>query len=212
MPTQFLLAVGVVTAVVFVAVMLIEGALRSGYDPTYHTISMLTLGGRGWIQIANFLQVGLGMLVFAVGVHRTLGDTVGSALLGIFGLGIVASGVFRPDPMRGYPPGTPSGTPAELSWQHQIHNAAGPIAFLVLLGACLALSRRLHGSRRLYTIITAVAGFLFTIGTAVAWQSDAANTGLVQRGLIVVYLSWIALLGIHLIGQLRTRDNQGNPQ
>lgn len=208
--TRILLAVGAVTAVLFIVVLLIEGALRSGYDPTYHTGSMLTLGDRGWIQIANFLQLGLGMLVLAIGVHRTLSDIVGSALLGIFGLGLVASGVFRPDPMRGFPPGTPQGTPDELTWHAQIHDFAGPIAFIALLGASLALSRRLQGRWRFYTLATAAMGFAFTVGTAAAWQSDFSYTGLVQRGLIVVYLSWIALLGTHLVRQPRTRDTSEN--
>jgi hypothetical protein len=33
----------------------------------------------------------------------------------------------------------------------------------------------------------------------VAYQKDAAHTGLVQRGLIIVYWSWIAALAIHLV-------------
>lgn len=40
--TETLLIVGVAAAVVFVAVLLIEGALRPGYDPTYHTGSELS--------------------------------------------------------------------------------------------------------------------------------------------------------------------------
>jgi hypothetical protein len=46
---------------------------------------------------------------------------------------------------------------------------------------------------------TAVAGLGLTTGTAVAWQSAAANTGLIQRGPISVYLSWIALPGMHFV-------------
>jgi hypothetical protein len=38
-----------------------------------------------------------------------------------------------------------------------------------------------------------------TIWTALAFLRDAAKTGLVQRGLIVIYLTWIVVLGIHLI-------------
>lgn len=52
--TETLLIAGVGAALVFVAVLLIEGALHR-YDPTYHTGSELSLGDRGWIQIANFL-------------------------------------------------------------------------------------------------------------------------------------------------------------
>jgi hypothetical protein len=51
---------------------------------------------------------------------------------------------------------------------------------------------------RLYTFITAVAGLGMTVWTAVSFQRDAANTGLVQRGLLVIYWSWIVALGIHL--------------
>ena len=42
------------------------------------------------------------------------------------------------------------------------------------------------------------AGLALTIATALAYQRDAASTGLVQRGLIVVYWVWIVLLGIDL--------------
>jgi hypothetical protein len=198
--TETLLIVGVVTAMVFVAVLLIEGALRPGYDPTYHTGSELSLGDRGWIQIANFLQMGLGMLAFTVGVNRTLDTAVGSVLLAIFGIGMIAAGVLLPDPIRGYPPGAPTGTPDEVTWHHKVHHViGGPVAFFAIFGACLTLAFRLDGVWRLYTVLTAVAGLALTISTAVAYQRDAAKTGLVQRALILVYWSWIVLLGIHLL-------------
>lgn len=174
---------------VFVAVLFIEGALRPGYDPIYHTGSELSLGERGWIQVANFLQMGVGVFAFAVGVHRTLRHSVvGAALLAIFGFGLIVAGIFPPDPVRGYPPGAPTGTPAELTWQHKIHGVVGgPVAFLAIFGACPTLSGRLQGPWQLYTVLTAVAGLSLTIGTALTYQKDAANTGLVQRSLILVY-------------------------
>ena len=66
--TQTLLIVGVAAAM-FVAILLIEGMLRPNYNPTYHMGSALSLGDRGWIQVVNFLQLGLGMFAFAVGVY-----------------------------------------------------------------------------------------------------------------------------------------------
>lgn len=197
--TDTLLLVGVAAAVVFVAVVLIEGALRRGYDPTYHTSSALSLGDRGWIQIANFLQLGVGTLAFAVGIHQALSSVVAAVLVAIFGLGAIVAGVCRMDPMRGYPPGAQSGTPTTLTWHHQVHDIAGPVMLLAVFGACLALAGRLQGLWRLYTILTAVAGLALAILTAVAWQKDARNTGLVQRALILVYDSWIVLLGVHLL-------------
>jgi hypothetical protein len=71
--------------------------------------------------------------------------------------------------------------------------------FLAIFGASLALADHLQGPWLLYTVFTAVAGLALTVSTAVAWQRDAAKTGLIQRGLILVYLSWIVLLGIHLV-------------
>jgi hypothetical protein len=116
----------------------------------------------------------------------------------IFGLGAIVAGVFRMDPMRGYPPGAPAGTPAKLTWHHKVHDLAGPVMFFAIFGACLALAGYLPAPWRLYTVLTAIAGLTLTISTAVAWQKDARNTGLIQRALILVYCSWIVLLGIHL--------------
>ena len=197
--TQTLLIVGVAAAAMFVAILLIEGMLRPNYNATYHMGSALSLGDRGWIQVVNFLQLGLGMFAFAVGVYQSLNTVVAALLVAIFGLGAIVAGVFRMDPMRGYPPGAPTGTPAELTWHHKVHDLSGPIMFLAIFGACLALAGHLPGPWRLYTVLTAVAGLALTISTAVAWQKDARNTGLIQRALILVYCSWIVLLGIHLL-------------
>ena len=197
--TETLLIVGMAAAVVFVAVWLIEGALRPDYDPTYHMVSELSLGDRGWIQIANFVQMGAGMLAYAAGVYRALNAPAGAILLSIFGLGLIASGVFVTDPLRGYPPGVALEAPDDVSWHHKIHEASGPLAFLALLGACLTLAGRLDSAWQLYTVVTAIVGLGLIIATALTYQRDTANTGLVQRALLLVYCSWIVLLGIHLI-------------
>lgn len=86
-----------------------------------------------------------------------------------------------------------------MSWHHQAHGViSGPVAFFAIFGACLLLAGRLNGVWRLYTLLTAVVGLVLTISTALAYQRDYENTGLVQRALILVYWSWIVLLGLHL--------------
>ena len=70
--SQMLVLVGAITAAIFYVVLIVEGALRPGYHPVYHTGSELSLGERGWIQIANFIQFGVGMICFAVGTGRLL--------------------------------------------------------------------------------------------------------------------------------------------
>ena len=137
----------------------------------------------------------IGVFAFAVGVDRSLGTTVGTVLLVIFGLGMAVAGVFVPDAVRGYPPGAPIQPSAKPTWQHQVHGVVGgPVAFLALLGACLTLAGQLQGFWRWYTVLTAIAGLGMTMWTALAYQRDAAHTGLIQRGLIAVYWSWIVFL------------------
>jgi hypothetical protein len=64
------LIIGVTAAAVFLTVLFIEGGLRPYYRSSYHTGSELTLGERGWVQSANFVQMGVGMFAFAFGVNR----------------------------------------------------------------------------------------------------------------------------------------------
>lgn len=143
--TNTLLIVGVATTLVFLVVVIVESALRPDYDPSYHMVSALSSGSRGWVQVANFLQMGLGMLAYSVAISQTLDTVVGSVLMAVFGVGAIASGLFSMDPSFGYPLGTPPGMPTRPTWQHQLHGAAGAIVFLALFGACLAIAGRLDG-------------------------------------------------------------------
>jgi len=59
MITKLSVLFGVGAAVVFVAVVMIEGARRPGYRPIYHTGSELELGQRGWIKRASFVLMGI---------------------------------------------------------------------------------------------------------------------------------------------------------
>jgi len=197
--SQILVLVGAITAAIFYVVLIVEGVLRTGYDPVYHTGSELSLGERGWVQIANFLQFGVGMICFAVGIGQLLDSLLGAALLVVFGLALIVAGVFLTDPVRGYPPGSPRGAPEKVSWHHQVHEAMGPLAFLAIFGACMNLAGRLDGLWQVYTVVTGVVGLGLTAWTALSFQRDASITGLVQRCLILVYVAWIVLLSIHLL-------------
>lgn len=130
MTTEAFLQAGVGAAVVFVVVLLVEGALRPGYNPTYHTGSELELWNRAWIQRANFLLMARGVFAFPVGVERSLGTTVGTILLVIFGLGLAVAGVLVPDAVRGYPPGAPTQPSEKPTRQHQVHHVVGGPPFL----------------------------------------------------------------------------------
>jgi len=57
--TEFLLLCGVIGPLLFIVVLLIEGATRPGYSALRNYGSDLELSNRGWEQIANFIVCGL---------------------------------------------------------------------------------------------------------------------------------------------------------
>jgi hypothetical membrane protein len=105
---------GTIGPVLFFLVVLVEGAVRPGYDPVRGTISELSLGSRGWIQTANFLVFGILFIIFARGLKASLNDSpaarTGRTLLTVIGAGVLGCGVFRAEP---WPPSSMS--PAGLA-------------------------------------------------------------------------------------------------
>ncbi len=89
--TRRLLRCGVASGPVFVAVFLVESAVREGYRPLRHPVSSLALGSRGWIQAANFAVAGTLFLAAAAGLAHA-GDRAASSravptLIGAAGAG-----------------------------------------------------------------------------------------------------------------------------
>lgn len=51
---QILLACGIVTGPLYIALGLMQMLIRPGFDPTRHDLSLMSNGDLGWIQISNF--------------------------------------------------------------------------------------------------------------------------------------------------------------
>lgn len=73
---------------------------------------------------------------------RSRGGTWGPLLLGLYGLGLICSGVFRPDPALGFPPGLPADAYGTISSHSMMHLVLGGIGFLGLIAACFVFARR----------------------------------------------------------------------
>ena len=142
---RILLAAGIAAGPVYVLVGLVEAFTRSGFDLTRHSLSLLTNGDLGWIHMAMLVTTGLLTIAGAVGLWQSLtggpGRSWGPILVGIYGAGLVAAGLLTADPAQGFPPGTPAGPPATISWHGLGHLVAGGIGFLCLIAGCVVFAR-----------------------------------------------------------------------
>ena len=202
--TRRLLRCGVAAGPVFVAVFLIEGAVRDDYRPLRHPVSPLTLGPRGWVQTGNFAVAGMLLPAGAAGLARA-GDRVPSrraapALIGAAGAGLIGSGIFATDPVSGYPPGTPDAL-TQPSHTGTAHNLAALPVFVGLPAAALACGWRFwragqHGFG-IYSAGTAVA-MLTTMALAGAGFGESPRLvnlgGLFQRATIITGFAWLTAL------------------
>ncbi len=203
--TRALLVCGVVAGPLFVTVIAVQAWTREGFDPARHPLSALSLGDRGWIQIADFVIAGLLSVAFAVGLRRRWhpgpAGTTGPLLVGIYGASLVVAGVFVGDPGLGFPPGTGPGIP-ELSWHAAVHAAAPPIAFGSIIGCCFLAARRYRLSGRRgragYSAVTGIAALALLV-----WPGAG---GAVRTAVAVLIISgWMTAVAIDVIGE---RDDQ----
>jgi hypothetical membrane protein len=100
--TGKLLLCGAIAGPLFLLTVLIQDYTVPGFDPRLVELSLLSLGGWGWVQIGNFVLTGVLNLLFAAGLWRRLhpgrAGTWGPLLIGAYGLGLMVAGVFRDDP------------------------------------------------------------------------------------------------------------------
>jgi uncharacterized protein DUF998 len=159
---------------------------------------MLSVGDLGWIQVANFVVGGVLAVAFASGLRRVLrgrgrAATWGPLLIGVYGAGLIAGGLFVPDPALGFPPGAPDGIPSQLSWHAILHAIAPPLAFAALVAACLVFARRFAGERSrgwaAYTVATAIVAFVLA--------APATSVGLFAG--VVIGWAWVSALAWRFI-------------
>lgn len=204
--TRSLLGYGVLAGPFYVVASLIEATTRSGFDLTRHSWSLLENGGPGWIHRLVLALTGLMVIAAAVGLWRVLRGGAGARavpiLVGGYGAGMVAAGIFTADPADGFPIGTPAGRPTGVSWHAMVHLVAGGLGFASLIAACLvtaALHRR-QGARGKAWIDTAV-GILF--GLAFLGIATGSTSPLIVLGFtagIVISFGWLTWLALELTG------------
>ena len=205
--TKSLLGYGVIAGPVYVVASLTQALTRDGFALSRHEWSLLADGSHGWIQITNFIVTGLMVIAFAVGLRRALTPEDGNVVAGIdrtgacwaprliavYGLGLIAAGVFRADPAFGFPIGTPPGA-APVSWHGLLHFASAGVGFSCLAVACFVLARRYVAERRPgWAVWSRLTGVLFLAGFALVAAGGGnrlANLGFTAA--VILVWAWMS--------------------
>lgn len=150
--TTKLLSAGLIAGPFFIVVSLVQAFTREGFDWIRHPASLLSLGGLGFLQIANFVITGALFIACAVGLKRIVTVGVGrkwlARLFVLVGVAFILGGVFTADPAFGFPSGSPEGVPKTMSWHSIIHGFAPVIGSLAMSAALLIFARRSWKQRR----------------------------------------------------------------
>src|SRR5215469_14037625 len=215
--TQALLLCGVIGPALFWLVLMVEGATRPGYVAWQTDGSYLSLTSQGWEQIANFIVFGVLNIGYAIGLRRIWptgrASLWGPLLIGLFGVCMVALGIFVTDPGNGYPPGTPLQT-SPTTWHGWTHGLLGLVTInIVLPAACFVFARRFRAdpAERRWGTYARWTGWLIliisipsTIGLPIAYKAGfPVIDGLDQRIIITMAWAWFALTALHLWSQAR---------
>jgi Protein of unknown function (DUF998) len=200
--TRALLTCGTAAGPVYVVVGLTQALTRRGYSLLHDDLSVLANGSLGWIQIASLIITGGLVVAFAVGLGAAMAAGRGARwaprLLGLFGLGMVGAGIFRADPMNGFPAGTPAGPPVSVSWHGNLHFVTAATGFLGLLIACFVLVRyfaaRAERSWARFSVITGVVFLAAFVG--IASGSTSAAVVLAFSLAVVLAFAWIAAVAV----------------
>lgn len=211
-----LLYAGIVGPLLFIVVFLIEGATRPGYSAWRNMVSQLATGDGGWLQVLNFLLWGTLAIVFAIGLRSALTGTRGSiaapAFFVLYGVALLAAGIFSTDPGLGYPPGAP----VVHTTHGLIHGFSGLTVFVSLAAAAFVMSVHFatESGARVWAIYSAavgalILGFFFGGFALSAIDSSQMLGGLYQRITIIAGWTWISMLALHLLRSNEVGDRSG---
>jgi len=184
-PSRVLLAGAVVATPLFVVLWAAQAVSRDGFRPTFHPMSLLSLGDWGWVQVVNFVVVGILIVGGGVGLSPGSGALAGwiRAFVVLVGVGLVLSGVFVTDAGAGFPPGAPEGAP-EMSWHGALHEVGFVLTQLAFLGASISLAVWFARRRRVAWATASIAAAVAAVLVAVLGEPETLAIRLVVSSAI----------------------------
>ncbi len=197
---------GVIGPILFVFVFSLDGFLKPSYSAMSQPISYLEVGSNGWIQSANFIVLGLLLILFALGFSQRMDPLIkqlpllaSTALLLLVGLAFANDGVFIPAA-----PGE-----SQNAVHAVLHTTGFEVIFFSLPIACLIIGWQLrktavwHGYGW-YSIITGLitvipALFVLFSSFASPGTQTPSFAGLINRIFVVEALAWYVVMGIRML-------------
>lgn len=199
---QSRLGFGVVVGPFYLTVGLIQAFVRDGFQFSRHALSHLANGSGGWVQTANFVLSGAMVIAASVGIARVLRphSRATSWFLAAFGMSMLIAAAFPPDPVYGFPPGTPETDPTTVSTSGLIHFAAGALGFTAFgISALLAARALARRNDSFYSRVSLLSGLAVLIGFFGGGAFSSNSSGIAGIWFsVVVGWAWLAALSLHL--------------
>ena len=196
--TRSLLGFGVLVGPFYLALGVGQGLVRDGFSFARHPLSVLANGPGGWVQTANFVVSALMVLAAVAGIARAGAERSRGmrAALVVYALGMIAAGIFRTDPIDGFPPGTPLGIPTTMSTSGLVHLIAGAVTFIAMAIACWAGARTMskRGERGLsrFSLLAGLVVFFGFFGGA-AFSSNVGGVAGIWLAVVMGW-AWLAIV------------------
>ena len=202
-----MLKAGILVGPLFVGLSLILALASSGFDLTKHEVSLLLSGDLGWLQMVNFILVGILSIVCAVGLKQALksgrASKWGPILVGAFGVLFIVAALFHPDGHHGFPAGAPAGMIIPPTTPSIIHSMAFSLLAIATVANGFVFARRWFAEQRawaLYGIANSVAILLFvSIGSSMM----ASGGGLALLGAAITITFWISAVATHTLRDVK---------
>jgi len=187
---------GVVGTVACWLIAMLAGVVKPDYNPVSDSISGLMIGPRAWLMnldavVFGALMLGLA-LVLVARLGRTFLSTIGLALFTLWGLGLIAAGVFPTDPA----------TVTRQTLHSSIHDASFVTLTLGLALSCCVLAPCFRSETRWcgFSARSTVAGgaILLLLGLFLYKGDGWQWRGLEERIMFTVMCAWVEMLALRL--------------
>lgn len=195
---------GIIGVIYWAATFFVMHFIQPELNPIDHQMSEYANGRLGWLMVAGFVVGGLGVLVLAMGLSKSLkpGKRVRTSvvLTMLAGLGFIGSGVFKTDiPLE-------DGT-VGYTFSGQMHSLAGIVAFLSLIIGSFILAgvfardpqwQPLARTTQLFAWVILITFLGSLVASIVGPPGTGGVAGLAQRIFVAVMLTWLARIGWHM--------------